>query len=65
MMPRVSEMQVLVGERRLLRARENGRGLLYPEDYRDRVAAIRAKAKVGAPARQGRWLVSSAVNLDI
>ena len=54
MMPRVSEMQVLVGGRRLLRARESGRGLLYPEDYRDRVVAIRAKAKVRELARQGR-----------
>ena len=73
---RVSEMRVLVRERRviLLRVQENGRGLLFPKDYRDRVeairakvrvGAIRAKARVGARARQGRCFVSSASSLDM
>ena len=56
MMPRVSEMRVLVGGMRVsfLRARESGGGLLFPKDYRDMAAAIRAKSRVGARARQGR-----------
>ena len=43
-------MRVLVRGRRvcLLRVRESGKGLLFPEDHRDRVEAIRAKVKVGA-----------------
>ena len=53
MMPRVSEMWLLIGGRRvsLLRAQECGGGLLFPEDYKDRVAAIRTKARAGARAR--------------
>ena len=53
MMPRVSEIWVLVGGRRvsLLQARESDEGLLFLEDYEDKVAAIRAKARVGARAR--------------
>ena len=56
MIPRVSKMRVLVGGMwvSLFRARESDRGLMFLEDYRDRVAAIRAKAKAGARARQGR-----------
>ena len=55
-MPRVSEMQVLVGGRRvsLLQARESDGGLLFLEDYKDRVPAIRVKAKARARAKQGR-----------
>ena len=49
----------------LLRVQESDRGLLFPEDHRDRVEAIRAKARVGARARQGRCFVSSASSLDI
>ena len=74
-MLRVSEMQILVKGRRvsLLRVRESGRVLLFPEDYRDRaeairakvrVGAIRAKARLGAQARQSRCFVSSASSLD-
>ena len=69
-------MRVLVRGRRvsLLRVRESGRGLLFPEDHRDRVEAIRAKVRVGAirakarvraQARQGRCFVSSASSLNI
>ena len=49
-MLRVSEMLVLVRGRRvsLLRVQESGRGLLFPEDHRDRAEAIRANVKVGA-----------------
>ena len=56
MMPRVSEMWVLVRGRRvsLLRVRESDRGLMFPKDHRDRAKAIRAKARVGARARQDR-----------
>ena len=65
---------VLRGRRiNLLLVWERGRGLLFPEDQRDRVEAIRAKvrvraikdkARVGARARQGRCFVSSAISLD-
>ena len=69
-------MRVLVRGRRvsLLRVRESGRGLMFPEDHKDRdeaikakvgFGAIKAKAKVGARARQGRGFVSSANNLNI
>ena len=49
-MLRVYEMRVVVRGRRvnLLRVRESSRGLLFPEDHRDRVEAIRAKVKVEA-----------------
>ena len=69
-------MMILVRGRRvsLLRVWESDRGLLFPEDHRDRaeaikakvkVGAIRAKATVGAQAKQGRFFVSSASSLDI
>ena len=75
-MLRVSEMWVLVRGRRasLLRVRESSRGLLFPEDYRDRAKAIRAKVRVGAikakarvraRAKQGRCFVYSTSNLNI
>ena len=35
----------------LLRARECGGGLLFPEDYKDRVTTIKTKARAGARAR--------------
>ena len=43
-------MRVLVKGRRvsLLRVRESGRGLLFPEDHRDKAEAIRVKVRVGA-----------------
>ena len=44
---------------------ESDKGLLFPEGHKDRVGAIRAKAKVGARARQGRCFVSFSSNLDI
>ena len=50
---RASEMQVLViRERRvnsLLLAREKSRGLLLYEGFKDRVVAIKAKAKISNP----------------
>ena len=69
-------MQILVRGMRvsLLRVRESGRGLLFPEDHRDRAEAIKAKvkfwdiraeARVEAPAKQGRCFVSSTSSLDI
>ena len=75
-MLRVSEMRILIRERRvnLLRVRESGRGLLFPEDHRYRaeairakvrVKSIRAKARVRARARQGRCFISSASSMDI
>ena len=68
-------MRVLVRERRvsLLQVWESGRGLMFPEDYRNkakdirakvRVGAIKAKARVGARARQGKCFISSANSLD-
>ena len=54
-MLRLSEMQVLVGGRRvsLLRFQERGRGLLFPEDHKDRAEAIIAKVRVKAEAKVG------------
>ena len=49
-------MRVLVRGRRvsLLRVREIGRGLLFPEDHKDKDKAIRAKVKVGATRAKAR-----------
>ena len=55
-MLRVSEMQVLVRGRRvnLLQVRESSRGLLFPEDHRDKAEAIIAKVRVGAIKAKAR-----------
>ena len=52
-----SEMQELVTRGRrtnLLLAQERSRGLLLRENFRDRVAAIRTKARSRLLANQGR-----------
>ena len=48
----------------LLLAQERSRGLLFREDFRDKVVAIRAKASLGLSARQGKGEVSIAISLD-
>ena len=56
-----------------LLAQERSRGLLLHEGFKDKVAAIKAKAKISHPkmgdtsgllANQGRVYVSSATDLD-
>ena len=71
-----SEVRVLVARGRrinLLLVWERSKGLLFPEDHKDRVEAIRAKVRVGdikakprvgARARQGRCFVFSTNSLD-
>ena len=57
MMPRASEMWVLVRRERrinLLRAWERSRRLLFHEDIQYRAATIRAKARARIPIRQDR-----------
>ena len=57
MTQRASEMRVLVGSGRrvsLLLAQERSKGLLLHSNFRGKAAAIRAKAKAGLLARQGR-----------
>ena len=48
----------------LLLAREISKGLLFREGFKDRAVAIRAKARSGLQARQGRGHVSIAISLD-
>ena len=48
----------------LLLARERSRELLLCEGFRDKVVVIKAKARSGLKARQGRECVSSATSLD-
>ena len=49
-------MQILVRGRRvsLLQVGESGRGLLFPDDHRDRAETIRAKVRVGAIRAKAR-----------
>ena len=52
-----SEMRVLMARGirvNLLLAQERSRGLLFHEDFKDRAATIRAKARSGCLARLGR-----------
>ena len=57
MMPRASEMRVLVRRGRrisLLRVQGRSKGLLFHEDIQYKVATIRDKARAGTPVWQGR-----------
>ena len=63
----------IIGRRILLLAQERSRGLVLLEGFKDRVVAIRAKARISHPkmgvtsrilASQGKEYVSSATNLD-
>ena len=49
-------MRILVRGRRvnLLRVRKSSRGLLFPEDHRDKAEAIRDKVRVGAIRAKAR-----------
>ena len=48
----------------ILLAQERIRGLLSREGFRDKVVAIRAKARSRLLVSQGIWHVSTAISLD-
>ena len=47
----------------LLLSRERSRGLIFRKGFRDRAMAIKAMARAGFQARQGRGHVSIAISL--